>query len=72
MFARQATKNSIDYKLWKMRISRCSLPPIKEVRRMIEIQLLKLIYILFYGLVGITIVAIALIIVLVIIMSKSK
>lgn len=72
MFARQVAKNSIDYKLWKMRISRCGLPPIKEVRRMIEIQLLKLIYILFYGLVGITIVAIALIIVLVIIMSKSK
>lgn len=55
-----------------MGISRCGLPPTKEVRRMIEIQVLNIIYILFYGLLGITIVAFSLIVALVIIMSKSK
>lgn len=45
----------------------------KEVRRMIEIQaLIATIYILFYALAGITIIAIALIIALAIILSKSE
>ena len=45
----------------------------KEVRLMIEIQaLITTIYIFFYALVGITIIAVALIIALAIILSKSK
>ena len=45
---------------------------IKEVRRMIETELLSIIYILFYGLLGITIITFALIIALVVIISKQK
>ena len=46
---------------------------IKEVRLMIEMQLLiKTIFILYYSLIGVTIIAFALIIVLVIIISKSR
>ena len=46
---------------------------IKEVRLMIEIQLLiKTIFILYYSLIGVTIIAFALIIALVIIISKSR
>lgn len=45
---------------------------IKEVRRMIETELLSIIYILFYGLLGITIITFALIIALVIVISKQK
>jgi len=45
----------------------------KEVRRMIDIQaLIATIYILYYSLIGVTIIAIALIIALAIILSKSK
>jgi ABC-type dipeptide/oligopeptide/nickel transport system permease component len=44
----------------------------KEVRRMIEQALIATIYILFYSLVGVTIIAIALIIALAIILSKSE
>ena len=45
----------------------------KEVRRMVEIQtLIATIYILYYSLIGVTIIAIALIIALAIILSKSK
>lgn len=45
----------------------------KEVRRMIEIQsLIATIYILYYSLIGVTIIAIALIIALAIILSKSE
>lgn len=46
---------------------------IKEVRLMIEMQLLiKTIFILYYLLIGVTIIAFALIIALVIIISKSR
>ena len=46
---------------------------IKEVRLMIEMQLLiKTIFILYYSLIGVTIIAFALIIALVIIISKSR
>ncbi len=57
-----------------MRINRCGLPPTKEeVRRMIEIQILiATIYILYYSLIGVTIIAFALIIALVVIISKQK
>ena len=57
-----------------MRISRCGLPPTKEeVRRMIEIQILiATIYILYYSLIGVIIIAFALIIALVVIISKQK
>ena len=57
-----------------MRISRCGLPPTKEeVRRMIEIQtLIATIYILYYSLIGGTIITFALIIALVVIISKQK
>jgi len=49
------------------------LPPTKEeVRRMIEESLIYMIYILFYSLIGVTIIAIALIIALVIVLSKSE
>ena len=45
----------------------------KEVRRMIEIQMLiTTIYILYYSLIGITIITFALIIALVVIISKQK
>ena len=45
----------------------------KEVRRMIEIQtLIATIYILYYSLIGVTIIAIALIIALAVILSKSE
>ena len=45
----------------------------KEVRLMIEIQtLIATIYILYYSLIGITIIAIALIIALAVILSKSE
>ena len=45
----------------------------KEVRLMVEIQtLIATIYILYYSLIGVTIIAIALIIELVVILSKSK
>ena len=45
----------------------------KEVRLMVEIQaLIATIYILYYSLIGVTIIAIALIIALVVILSKSK
>ena len=45
----------------------------KEVRRMIEIQtLIATIYILYYSLIGVTIIAFALIIALVVIISKQK
>ena len=44
----------------------------KEVRLMIETALLKIIYILFYALLGMTIIAIALIIAIAVILSKSK
>ena len=45
----------------------------KEVRRMVEIQaLIATIYILYYSLIGVTIIAFALIIVLVVIISKQK
>lgn len=47
--------------------------PPKEVRRMIEIQMLiTTIYILYYSLIGVTIITFALIIALVIIISKQK
>ena len=62
-----------------MRISRCGLPPYiisdslgKRGGAMIEEQVLAIIYLLFFGLVGVTIVAIALIITLVIILSNNK
>ena len=46
---------------------------IKEVRLMIEMQLLiKTIFILYYSLIGVTIIAFALIIALVIIINKSR
>lgn len=46
---------------------------IKEVRLMIEMQLLiKTIFILYYSLIGVTIIAFALIIASVIIISKSR
>lgn len=46
---------------------------IKEVRLMIEMQLLiKTIFILYYSLIGVNIIAFALIIALVIIISKSR
>ena len=45
---------------------------IKEVRLMIETYLIIIIYILFYALIGITIVAIALVTALAVILSKSK
>lgn len=45
---------------------------IKEVRRMIEQNLLAIIYILFYSLIGITIITFALIIALVMIISRQK
>ena len=50
------------------------LPPTKEeVRRMIEIQtLIATIYILYYSLIGVTIIAFALIIAIVVIISKQK
>ena len=45
----------------------------KEVRRMVEIQtLIATIYILYYSLIGVTIIAFALIIALVVIISKQK
>ena len=44
----------------------------KEVRLMIETALLKIIYILFYALLGMTIIAIALFIAIAVILSKSK
>jgi hypothetical protein len=45
----------------------------KEVRRMVEIQsLIATIYILYYSLIGVTIITFTLIIALVIIMSKQK
>ena len=45
----------------------------KEVRLMVETGcLIAIIYILFYALIGITIIAIALIIALAVILSKSK
>ena len=45
----------------------------KEVRLMIETQaLIATLYILYYSLIGVTIIAIALIIELVVILSKSK
>ena len=45
----------------------------KEVRRMIEIQaLIATIYILYYSLIGVTIITFALIIALVVIISKQK
>ena len=45
----------------------------KEVRPMVEIQaLIATIYILYYSLVGVTIIAIALIIALAVILSKSN
>jgi hypothetical protein len=45
----------------------------KEVRRMIEIQaLISTIYILYYSLIGVTIITFALIIALAIIISKQK
>ena len=55
-----------------MRINGCGLPPIKEVGRMIETTLLNIIYILFYSLIGITIITFALIIALVVILRKQK
>ena len=46
---------------------------IKEVRLMIDtLYLIAIIYILYYGLIGITIIAITLIIALAIILSKSE
>ena len=46
---------------------------IKEVRRMVEIQnLIATIYILYYSLIGISIITFALIIALVVIISKQK
>lgn len=55
-----------------MRISRCGLPPIKEVRLMIETgYLISIIYLLYYALLGTTIIAIAFI-ALAIILSKSE
>ena len=45
---------------------------IKEVRRMIEQNLLAIIYIFFYSIIGITIITFALIIALVIVISKQK
>ena len=45
----------------------------KEVRLMVEIQtLIVTIYILYYSLIGVTIIAIALIIALAVILSKSE
>ena len=45
----------------------------KEVRLMVEIQtLIATIYILYYSLIGVTIIAIALIIALAVILSKSE
>ena len=45
----------------------------KEVRRMVEIQsLIATIYILYYSLIGVTIITFALIITLVVIISKQK
>lgn len=55
----------------EVRKSRVWLPPyIKEVMLMVE-YLITIIYILFYALVGITIITLALIIALVIILSKK-
>lgn len=53
-----------------MRINRCGLPPTKEVRRMIETTLFNIVYILFAGLLGMTIITFALVITLVVIISK--
>jgi len=44
----------------------------EEVRRMIETALLEIIYILFVGLLGMTIITFALVIALVVIISKQK
>ena len=57
-----------------MRISGCGLPPTKEeVRRMVEVQMLiATIYILYYSLIGVTIITFALIIAIVVIISKQK
>ncbi len=44
----------------------------KEVRLMIETILLNIIYILFYALIEMTIIAVALIIAIVIVLGKSK
>ena len=62
-----------------MRISRCGLPPYiisnslgKRGGAMIETVLLQIIYLLFFGLVSITIIAILLIIALAIVLSKNK
>ena len=44
----------------------------EEVRLMIEAELLSTIYILFCGLLGMTIIAIALVIALAVILAKSK
>ena len=57
-----------------MRINRCGLPPTKEeVRRMVEIQtLIATIYILYYSLIGVTIIALTSIIALVVLFCKSK
>ena len=44
----------------------------KEVRRMVEESLLLIIYLLFAGLVSVTIIAVALIIAIAVILSKSK
>ena len=48
------------------------LPPTEGVRRMIETYLLDYIYILFYTLLGMTIIAFALVIALALIISKQK
>lgn len=56
-----------------MRISRCGFASNKEVMCMIETEyLIATIYILFYALIGITIIAIAVIIALAIVLSKSE
>ena len=61
-----------------MRISRCGLPPNITSNSWgkrggaMELYLLEIIYLLLFGLVGITIVAIALIITLVVILGKKE
>ena len=62
-----------------MRISRCGLPPYinsnswgKRGGAMVETVLLEIIYLLFFGLIGVTIIAITLIIVLTVVSSNKE
>lgn len=62
-----------------MRISRCGLPPYiisnslgKRGGAMVEAVLLEIIYLLLFGLIGVTIIAITLTIVLTIVLSNKE